>query len=40
MAAADKKTVVQFTDAEMTELLHIIKEKRPIGMEGWREVEV
>ena len=39
MAAAGKKTVVQFTDAETSKLLNIIKEKKPIGMEGWREVE-
>ncbi len=38
VAEADKKTVVQFTDAETTELLNIIKKKKPIGMEGWREV--
>jgi hypothetical protein len=39
VGAAEKKTVVQFTDAETTELLNIIKDKKPIGMDGWREVE-
>ena len=39
VCSADKKSVVQFTDAETAELLHIIKDKKPIGMEGWREVE-